>query len=174
MDFQMPTEVTGRILKQNDKGAIISFIGDMTYEAEGGVALASFFVSFETAFEQTLHVTTTEGTLRLDDMCLPVTNYPEKQYYEVHHSSDDNVCESHNLHSSVKHTVKGETPDFQLTELWGDVARVLYVDGEGGARRFKAKEERARHWAMMSWKTQAVMDKILESVRIGRSNPLAA
>ncbi|KAG5478872.1 hypothetical protein CUR178_05453 [Leishmania enriettii] len=43
MDFQMPTEVAGRILKQYGKGTVISFIGDMTFEAQGGVALASFF-----------------------------------------------------------------------------------------------------------------------------------
>ncbi|CAJ1988959.1 oxidoreductase-like protein [Leishmania donovani] len=174
MDFQMPTEVTGRILKQNDKGAIISFIGDMTFQVGGEVAFVSFFVSFEAAFEQTLHITTTEGTLQLDDMCLPMTSRPETEYYEVHNSSYDNVCESHNLHTEVKHTVKGDAPNSQCTELWGDVARILYADGEGVARRLKAKEESSRYWATVSWKTQAVMDKMLESALIGRNAAPAA
>ncbi|GET88727.1 oxidoreductase-like protein [Leishmania tarentolae] len=170
MDFQMPTEVSGRILKQNKQGAIISFTGDMTFEVAGGVALASFFVSFEAAFEQTLHITTTEGTLRLDDICWPITNRPETEYCEVHSSSCGNVCESHNHGAEVKHTVEGDAPDSQCTGLWGDVTRILYADGDGDARRFKAKEESSRYWAIVSWKTQAVMDKVLESALVGRSD----
>ncbi|KAK7194284.1 oxidoreductase-like protein [Novymonas esmeraldas] len=173
MDFQMPTEVTGRILKQNDKGAIISFMGDMRFEVDGEVALASFFVSFETAFEQTLHVATTEGTLQIDDLCLPITTRAETQYYEVHNSSYDNVCESHNLHTATKHVVAGDTPNSQRTELWGDVARLLHATGEGDARQLKAEEEGARYWATLAWKTQAVMDKMLESARMS-SNAASA
>lgn len=168
MDFQMPTEVTGRILKQNEKGAVISFMGDMKFEVDGVVALASFYVGFDTAFEQTLHVATTTGTLQLDDFCQPITTRETTQFYEVHNSSHDEVCDSHNLSSTVLHTVAGDAPNSQRTELWADVFRVLTEEGEGAARRLVAEEAAARQWATVSWKTQAIMDKMLESARMSQ------
>jgi predicted dehydrogenase len=163
MDFEMPTEVTGRILKQNEKGGIISFAGDLKFETNGATTIASIFSSFNTAYQEVLYVATTEGTLQIEDFAHPITTRPDSLFYEVHNSSHDDVCITHNYTSIVTHTVPGENANGVRDALWRDAGSALRVEGEGENARLKADPEASRYWATIAWKTQAVMDKMLES-----------
>lgn len=165
MDFEMPTEVTGRILKQNEKGAILAFAGDLKFEVNGVPAIASIFCSFNTAYEQVLYVATTEGTLQIEDFAHPITTRPDSLFYEVHNTSHEDVCISHTATNIVTHTVPGETANGVRDALWRDAGSLLHEEGEGEQRRLKAEPHASRYWATIAWKTQAVMDKMLESAR---------
>ncbi|KPA84005.1 oxidoreductase-like protein [Leptomonas pyrrhocoris] len=165
MDFEMPTEVTGRILQQHERGGIIGFAGDMKFEVDGVPCIASIYCSFKTAYQQVVHVATTEGTLRVDDFAFPNTTRSDSLFYEVHNSSHDEVCVAHNVSTTITHTVPNDNANNVRDAMWRDVARVLREEGEGEHKRLKADPEESRYWATIAWKTQAVMDKMLESAR---------
>ncbi|KPI88373.1 oxidoreductase-like protein [Leptomonas seymouri] len=174
MDFEMPTEVTGRILRQNEKGGIIAFSGDMKFEVSGVQSVASIFCSFDTAHQEVLYVATTEGTLQLDDFVHPMTTRPDALFYEVRNSSRLDVCVSHNESAITTHQVPGENANSVRDTLWRDVGMALHEEDEGESKRLAANIDESRRWATIAWKTQAVMDRMLESARQTSSGAPAA
>lgn len=165
MDFEMPSEVTGRILREGDKGGIVAFAGDLKFDVNGAETIASIYCAFDSAYENVLYVATTEGTIQMEDFAHPITTRPDALYYEVHNSSYDDVCIAHTATEIVTHTVPGENANTVKDALWRDAGSLLHAEGEGASRRLKADPEQARYWATIAWKTQAVMDKMLESAR---------
>jgi len=73
MNYQMPHQVIGRFLKQRQRedcsGTVpIEFEGELHFE--GGVT-SSFYNSFETGYDQWVHVSATEGNLSVQDFVNP-------------------------------------------------------------------------------------------------------
>lgn len=178
MNFEMPSEVTGRVLKEAENGAIISFAGDMIFKSSDDVVtFTSIYCSFETAMEQTVYLGTPTGTLQIKDFVHPVTVRTGAGsdidpavgaiFTEVYNGSYDDVCISHNTRKDVVHCVAGETANVQRDALWRDVATLLHR--KDSADPLVVEEEGSRYWATIAWKTQAVMDKMLESARQSRS-----
>lgn len=162
MNLEMPTAVTGRIIRQNDKGAVIEFSGDLTFNVNGVTTVASLYSAFDTSHEHTIHIATTEGVVQLKDFCHPITGGPAS-WYDVRKTNTSQGCKSIIDVTTQTYSYE-EFTSTQRDNMWSDIASLMYRDEADGGR-LKAKPEDARYWATLSWKTQAVMDKMLESAR---------
>ncbi|RNF13246.1 oxidoreductase-like protein [Trypanosoma conorhini] len=161
MQLQLPVEVTGRILKTGgEKGAIVQFSGELTFDVDGNKTVASMFAAFDSMDEATLTVAGTEGVLRMTDMCHPVSGKPAgwtvTKPRTVAHPCRRDTAPEVQAYSTDEHT------ESQRDRMWVDVGRILYRDQTG---KLLAREEPRRYWATLAWKTQAVMDRMLECSR---------
>lgn len=185
MDMAMPAEVTGRIVKAcPTTGAIIEFSGDLTFidAPSGERAVASIFCAFDVAPEQTLHIATRNGILELGDFVHCAEGRPAQWLKVVSAGGRDGPTNfTRTRTEEVCRAKTAEETKTQKLDMWRNIAALLYRDdddddekkekadgadgGGGGGGRLKARPEGARYWATVAWKTQAIMDKMLESAR---------
>ncbi|ORC89225.1 oxidoreductase-like protein [Trypanosoma theileri] len=159
MDQHTPTSVTGRIIKTGgEKGAIVQFSGELTFEVDGHTTIASLFTSFDGMDEQTLTVAGTEAVLRVKDMCHPVTGSPAA-WTITREKTSVRGCRWE-VERDVQHYSSEDTTESQRDDMWRDVGRIIYRNAAG---KLVAREEQRRYWSTLAWKTQAVMDKMLNS-----------
>ena len=164
MKYQMPTQVTGRVLSEHGSGdspnpVPTEFSGELFFE--GGVT-ASMYNAFINEHQQWVNVSGTGGNLHVADFVLPY--FGNEQYFEVHNPVfDQNGCNF----NMERHTQRHVTPEFansaasaQETKLFRKFAE-LALSGKPD-----------NHWPEISLKTQKIMDACLESARSG-SQPVA-
>jgi predicted dehydrogenase len=159
MKYQMPTQVTGRILSEHGSPGSPSsvpteFSGELLFD--GGVS-ASFYNSFVTEHQQWANISGTKGNLHVADFVLPY--FGNEQYFEVHNAAF--VCEASQFNME-RHTQRHVTaefsnnaPDAQETKLFTKFSE-LALSGTPD-----------KHWPEISLKTQRVLDACLESARNG-------
>lgn len=165
MDFAMPAEVTGRVIKQNDKGAVIEFSGELTFRCppDNEPCVASIFCAFDVASEQTVQIATTNGVVELHDFVHCAEGAPAS-WKIIHSKGSRGPTTNYTRVRNEEVFTTDEVTATQKYDMWRTIARILYRDtNEGG--RLKAHAEESRFWATIAWKTQAVMDKMLESAR---------
>ncbi|KEG09017.1 oxidoreductase-like protein [Trypanosoma grayi] len=161
MELRMPVEVTGRIIKTDGgKDAIVQFSGELTFDVDGNKTVASLFAALNSMDEGTLTVAGTEAVLRMKDMCHPISGRPAswtitRERTVPRECNWDVVREVETFHTD-EHT------ETRRDKMWEDVGHILCRNGAG---RLVASEEQRRYWSMLSWKTQVVMDRMLESAR---------
>ena len=147
LQWQMPREVTGRILSDSGaglaQGAVpMEFSGELVFD---GGASAGFYCSFLVENQQWVHVSGTRGALGMLDYVHPLNHL--EPAFEVNH---------------VMHKVKADTegrgnPDAvaQQTNLFRNFANQV-LSGQ-----------LSEAWPEIALKTQRVMDACLESARAG-------
>jgi predicted dehydrogenase len=162
MNWQMPREVTGRILSSHSGAGRDSvpteFSGELVFE--GGVS-AGFYCSFITSNQEWANVSGTEGYLRVDDFVLPMSNQ-EPSF---------DVCQIRSR----------KTPNGSLAEA--NVRRVTVSELANGApisqeaSQFRNFSNQVRSgklnesWPDMALKTQIVTSQCFEAAtRAGRQS----
>ncbi|ORC89253.1 oxidoreductase-like protein [Trypanosoma theileri] len=164
MQFHMPISAVGRILETNDKGAIVAFSGELTFNLGAENITGFFYCGFNSAAQAELTISGTTGIIESPNIYNPITKPPGHASFKFIDASTK-AC-------GTKLTVKRdediiEVPEedgyFQEAEMWRDVAASLSPDAEG---RLVASAEAIQKWGRMSWMTQFVLDKLLESARM--------
>lgn len=159
MKYQMPVEVTGRMLAEqggpgSPRTVPMEISGEMIFP--GGVS-ASFYNSFLTEHLQLAVVSGSKGYVQLNDFVLPfhsnvATFTSENSKFAI--NGCDYFFERYSQHYSVAEHSSG-TPDAQETNLFRNFAALAL---SGTVDPF---------WGEIALKTQVVMDACLQSARDG-------
>jgi predicted dehydrogenase len=160
-NFTLPTRVSGRYKKRTESGAILSFVADM--EFPGGLT-SSFHVSFGSAFEQTFTASFEDGVIRVDDFTLPFEGTSLSYTVSTHTIIPEGTKLPVIKRSETKSVNEDST--FQETQLWRDLEAALEdrAGTEGGVATSRvAKNEDQQKWADMSFKTQLILDALVDS-----------
>jgi len=159
MNFEMPTEVRGRILfgaKRPDSSEDVpmEFQGELHFAS--GVS-ASFFNSFRANNSQVITVSGTNGYLQLDDFVLPY--FGNESTFEVgNHNFAVDGCRFNMEQYFHRHAVaeySNNMSDSQETEMFRKFSK-LVLSGKPEA-----------YWPEITLKTQQVMDAALKSAHNG-------
>lgn len=169
MNFEMPTEVTGRVLRQNDKGAVVALSGQLVFHVGGNTTLATLYTAFDTAGQCSMKLIAAHGggLIELPDFTHPISGGRPSTFEEVHPTLDVSECRYDCTRAVTPHVQEDEVTITQKVLMWKDVDAML-VRGDGGEKgegKLRAKAEESRKWATYAWKTQAIMDKLLQSAR---------
>jgi predicted dehydrogenase len=149
MNWQLPREVTGRILSQrgarNSPGpAPTDFSGELIFSDDTS---AGFFCSFLTGLQQWAHVSGEKGALRFPDFVHPLSNHEPS--FEVNDAElRVKCCKCKDRHSKSRTMA-------QDTNMFRNFANQV--------RSGQLNEQ----WPMMALKTQQVLDACLKSARNG-------
>ncbi len=152
MKYQMPQQVTGRLIESNSAGVPMEFSGELLF-ANG--ATASFYCSFRTQLQQWAHISGTRGSVYLSDFVLP--------YYGCESSFEQNTpayrvsgCsyhwESHPRRYAVPEYSDGK-PEAQETNMIRNFSALVH-SGQLDAS-----------WSEIALQTQIVLDACLRSAR---------
>ena len=157
MGWQMPQQVTGRMMKQfqapgSPAPVPTEFSGELLFA--GGVS-AGFYCSFLTGIEQWANISGSEGHLEISDFVLPVAG--KESTFRVHKTVFNTVgcefkMESHPERFTVAEHSHGH-PTAQEASLFRN-----FAEQAGSGRPNEA-------WPEMALKTQIVMAACLESAR---------
>ena len=159
MNYQMPTEVRGRILygvKRADSPAEVpmEFQGELHFE--GGVS-ATFYNSFRTENQQWVNISGTKGYLQINDFVLPFFG-GETAFTTTSNKFTVEGCrfnmEEHTKRIAVRE-YSNNMPVAQETNLFRNFAAIA-LSGK-----------REPHWPEITLKTQLVMDAALKSAQSG-------
>ncbi|WP_437185525.1 Gfo/Idh/MocA family protein [Planctomicrobium sp. SH668] len=157
MNFQMPTQVSSRMLAQRgraDSPTAVPMEVSSELLFEGGVS-AGFYCSFLNNHQQFVHVSGTKGNLQVADFVLP--NYGNEVAFNVS-QSDFNISgsqfdmENYSRRVAVRE-FSNNTPNSQESKLFRNFADIV-LSGRLDA-----------YWPEISLKTQIVLDACLESAR---------
>jgi predicted dehydrogenase len=160
MGWQMPREVSGRILNQfqapgGSTAVPTEFSGELVFD--GGVS-ASFYCSFMTALEQWASITGTEGRLNTPDFVLP--NAGSESAFEVEKLTFDvKGCEFKLGVHPTKFT-SAEHSHGHPTAQEANLFRNFANQAQSGQLN--------ENWSDMALKTQIVMGACIESARSGK------
>ncbi len=157
MNYQMPTQVAGRLLHQHGTGSNavpLEFTGELLFP--DGVT-AAFYCSFRTENQQWAHISGTKGSVHIADFVLPF--YGAESTFEVNRPSFQvEGCgfhmESHPRRYAVREYSDG-MPNSQETNMIRRFAE-LVIDGTVDP-----------YWSEIALKTQRVVDACLQSARDG-------
>ncbi|CAD2219173.1 oxidoreductase-like protein [Angomonas deanei] len=165
MNFEMPTSVTGRIVKSAENGAIVSFSGELTFvnKETGGLVTGSFFATFD-AHQNDFYVSGTDGIIEAPNMILPVCKSKGgvNSVRVVTGSATAEGTELVSRRHEERIAVPEEDGHTQETQMWRDVQRALHREDSGAL--VVAKED-AEKWFKMAWITQSILDKLVESAK---------
>lgn len=153
LKWQLPRQVSGRILQQSDAGVPIEFSCELLFRDVS----AELYCSFITAGEQWAVVTGTRGSVRLDDFVLPIANrqpsfITTEQSFHIDNCNFD-MRMNQRLHQ-VKEDASG-TPNSQEALMIEEFSQ-LVLDGQPD-----------RRWENYARNTQRVVDAVLQSARAG-------
>jgi len=155
MDYQLPRQVSGRILSAihdpaSSAAVPTEFSGELLFE--GGVS-ASFFCSFLAEHAQWANISGTKGYVHIRDFVLPFSG-PEADYSLTQAQFDVRGCQF-NMNDHTRRIVTAESsnnaPDAQETNLFRNFA-ALVLGGSPDPR-----------WGEIALKTQRVLDACLLS-----------
>jgi len=155
MNWQLPREVTGRILSQSENlpnrpSASVEFSGELLYD--DGISV-EFYSSFLTAKQQWVHVSGQKGWLLLPDFVQPFDSYEPK--FEVNEKPvkvpSDVKCPPGADPMAQGHATA------QDARMWRNFANQIFSG--------RLNED----WPMWSLKTQKVLDACHEAARRGTS-----
>ncbi|EPY32085.1 oxidoreductase-like protein [Angomonas deanei] len=167
MGEAMPSEVSGRVIRRDgEHKGIVEFSGEITFDVNGQLTVASLFCGFDACCQHTLTAFTPDASVVLKDFAHPVVGQDATYYVVRDKANATSATDRHSWREEEAHTVKDESTNSQRYDMWRHILDILYPVEEEGGRRLKAKEEESRHWATLTWKTQAVLDKLLESALI--------
>jgi predicted dehydrogenase len=148
MNWQLPREVTGRILSQSGSPVPTEFSGELIYD--GGVS-AGFYCSFLANKQQWAHVSGQKGWLRVPGFVHPLNGY--EPAFEVNEAEvvtpSDVKCPPGADPTGFGHATA------QDTRMWRNFANQIFSG--------KLNED----WPMWALQTQRVMDACLEAARRG-------
>lgn len=155
MNYQMPREVTGRLLSQagredSPNKVPTEFSGELLFH--GGVS-ASFYNSFLTEHQQWVNVSGSNGQLTISDFVLP--NYGNELMFETSNPIFDvNGCrfrmEKHVRRHDIREYSDGHETA-QETKLFRTFSELVQTG------------KRDDHWPSIALKTQRIMDACLQS-----------
>jgi predicted dehydrogenase len=159
MQGEMPVEVRGRVLTElcgDSSPASVpgEFAGEMTFK--GGVS-ASFYSSFLTQNQQWVHISGSEGYLRMDDFVLPYHGSELTALVGHDHFAQDN-CAFHMEHHPSRHAVR----EYDAGQESSQEVRMIRTFAEL-TQSGKLSDE----WPDWTLKTQKVLDVCMESARRG-------
>ncbi len=150
LNWQLPREVSGRVLAQTDSSVPTDFSAELIFD--GGVS-ASLYCSFVNFRQQWVHVSGTKGYLQISDFVNPfhggelgfeVVKIGQDGYKTVPEVRRVTVAEHGNAH-----------PTAQESNMFRNFANQIFSG--------KLNE----NWPMWAMKTQQVLDACLESARCG-------
>lgn len=157
MNYQIPTRVTGRILKELGRGdspapVPVEFSGELFFP---GDVSASFYCSFVTDHQQWVNISGTGGYVYLDDFVLPF--FGNEVAFQIANSVFDIAgcdfnMERHNRRVAVAEYASGN-PNAQETNLFRNFA-ALALSGTPDPS-----------WAQIALQTQQVMEACLQSAQ---------
>ncbi len=159
MNFEMPTEVRGRILhgaKRPDSSEDVpmEFQGEMHFKS--GVS-ATFFNSFRANHQQWVNISGTKGYAQVNDFVLPY--FGNEVAFEVgNHNFAAEGCHFNMEKFSTRHAVSeysNNTANSQETELFRTFSK-LALSGKCDS-----------YWPEIALKTQRVLDAALKSAHNG-------
>jgi predicted dehydrogenase len=150
MDWQLPREVSGRILAQTGSSALTDFSAELIFD--GGVS-ASLYCSFINFRQQWVNVSGTKGYLQISDFVNPF--YGDELGFEVMNIEQDGykILPSVRRVSVTEHSNGHSTA--QEANMFRNFANQIFSG--------KLND----NWPMWSLKTQQVQDACLESARSG-------
>jgi predicted dehydrogenase len=157
MGWQMPRQLTGRILNQT-KGqggsapVPTEFSGELLFE--GGIS-AGFYCSFLTGIEQWANISGSLGHLEISDFVLPVAG--NELTFRVHNTDFNTVGCEFKMESHLKRFTVEERSHGHSTAQEAN----LYRNFSSQVRSGRLSET----WSDMALKTQVVMAACLESAR---------
>ncbi len=160
LDFEMPREVTGRILRSDtplpgSPPVPTQFSGELRFDQ--GIS-ASFYCSFETSMQQWADISGDRGRLHIPDFVLPYHNQPNR--LTVH--NDEFIirnCDFKMDPRSVEERIEQPSsngPDSPESRMFQEFSR-LVLAGTPDPR-----------WSDYALKTQRVMDALLKSARAAK------
>jgi predicted dehydrogenase len=157
MQEQLPTHVTGRILREaagNDSPAPVptEFSGELLFA--NGVS-SNFYCSFDSADEQWAIITGSEGIIRLDDFVLPFFGN-EIAFETINADLKVTGCDF-NMEPNRRRIVVPEYSNSHATSQETN----LFKDFAAQIQSGKLNPE----WPEIAFKTQAVMEACLQSAR---------
>ena len=155
MNYQMPTQVTGRLLNSVGDAAVpTEFSGELVFD--DGVS-AGFYNSFVTGHQQWANISGTEGNLTLNDFVLPF--FDSEVGFEVSNAHFETDGCKFNMERHLSRVAVREysnnhhqAPETKLFRTFSSLALGGTPDS---------------HWPEISLKTQRVMDACLASARNG-------
>lgn len=152
MKYQMPSQVSGRILQATPEGVPLEFSGELFFD---GGASASFYCSFETQNQQWANIAGVGGMIHLRDFVLPFYGC-EATFETTHADFEVNGCQF-NMKDYTQRTAVREysnnEPNAQETKLFRNFA-ALVLSGKIDPR-----------WPEIALKTQKVLNACLNSAR---------
>ncbi len=159
MNYQMPLEVRGRILRsgrRDDSPHAIPLEFEGSLQFPDGVS-SNFYCSFVTALSQWASVIGTQGELLISDFSLP---FRDRQVaYSVTNTQFDNSSCQFAMRENRQQFRVAETSDShhdsQETSMFRNFAQLVLI---GKLDPF---------WPRVAWQTQRVMDALLESAHNG-------
>ncbi len=147
MNWQMPREVTGKILSQSGTPVPTEFSAELIYD--GGVS-SGFYCSFLAAKQQWAHVSGQKGWLRVPGFVLALDSY--EPAFEV---NDVEICVPGTKCPPGADPMLQGHPTAQDTLMWRNFASQIFSG--------KLNED----WPMWALKTQQVLDACHEAARRG-------
>ncbi|RNF27612.1 oxidoreductase-like protein [Trypanosoma conorhini] len=164
MNFQMPKAVVGRILEKNEKGAILAFSGELSFDVDGERVTGYLYCALNSAQQAEFTVSGTTGIIEAPNIYVPVTAPAGRASFKF--------VEARTAARGTELTVTREehviaVPDedgyCQQTRMWRDVDAALSRNREG---RLVASAAAMQQWGRMAWMTQCILDKLAESAEV--------
>ncbi|CAD2219172.1 oxidoreductase-like protein [Angomonas deanei] len=179
VDFTLPEAVSARVVACTSKGAITAFEGNLKFRLPDTDKLitATIYCSFVNGYQQDVRVLTKKGVVTLEGAINPT--YEDKPRYAV---SENTFIENNfttqtggapGLIDRSVDTVYAPNhdeadPTFQSEQLWRDVGNSLL--------RLRRNEpitinpDEGSKWGMYAFRTQLVMDALLNAARENEYN----
>ena len=148
MNWQMPREVSGRILAKTKTGIPIEFSGELLF---GGGVSAGFYCSFQTADQQLAQISGDRGYLRVNDFVLPFSG--KKIGFETCNSNFDLDGCHFNMNGGLCQRTVAEQSNSHPKSQEANLFRNFAAQIQSGKLN--------KQWPAIALQTQRVMEQCL-------------
>ena len=152
MNYQMPEQVSGRLLQANQAGVPLQFSGELFFP--GGVS-AGFYCSFLTENQQWANISGTKGFVHMTDFVLGFFN-AEVGFNVTNAHFETQGCQFNMEEHTRRVTVReysNNMPNSQETNLFRNFGEIVLT------------KKLVPSWAEIALKTQQVLDACLASAK---------
>jgi predicted dehydrogenase len=163
MKFEMPTEVTARLLAAAGRPDAVPFELSAEMLFPGGVS-AAFYCSFRTENEQWATVSGTKGLVYIPDFVLPF--FGDEVRFEVTNSVYQITGCDFDMQRRTRAVVIPEYSNSHATAQEANMFRTFST--------FVVTRRRDPHWGDIALRTQVVMDACGQSAKTGRTVSVAS
>lgn len=163
LDFQMPDSLSARIVKSTEKGAITAMEAQLKFTVKGETVTASFYCSFTDARLQRVRIFGADGVVTVPN-CVNIAPETRPHFFirkcswKPESGVPQQIEDDGEMHYAADEEVDFH---FQMDQMWKNVAGSLLK--VSSTAPLAADANKAKMYADYAYKTQKVMDKVIEA-----------